>query len=136
MDGCVFCNFKDQGVVVFEDEKCFAAISLNPINKYHVMVIPREHHESLEELSDELAGHLFWVAKKMTRAVRIACSPEAIMRVSDDDIAKKGYNLVPHFKIHIIPRFANDGVKIDWNRKDLMLEEREKIAQEVKNAMQ
>jgi histidine triad (HIT) family protein len=136
MEGCVFCNFADKGVVVYEDEKCFAAISLNPINKYHVMVIPREHHESLVDLPDELAAHLFWVAKKMTRAVRAACQPEAIMRVSNDDIAKKGYNLVAHFKIHIIPRFANDGVKIDWKREDLPLVDRERIAQEVKNAVQ
>lgn len=132
MEGCVFCNFADKGVVVYEDEKCFAAVSLNPINKYHVMVIPREHFESLEDLTDELAAHLFQIAKKMTKAVRLACDPEAIMRVSDDDIAKKGYNLVPHFKIHVIPRFDNDGVKIDWNRKDLPLTERESIAQQVK----
>lgn len=132
MEGCVFCNFADKGVVVYEDEKCFAAVSLNPINKYHVMVIPREHVENTADLSDDLASHLFWVTRKISSAVKTACNPDAIIRISTDDLNKKGYNLVSHFKIHVIPRFDNDGVKIDWNRKDLPLTERESIAQQVK----
>ena len=135
MEACVFCKFADKNVIVYEDEVCFAAVSLNPINRYHVMVIPRNHFEDFVDLPDDLAAHLFVVTKKISLGIRKICTPAAMLHVSDDDIAKKGYNLVPHYKIHVIPRFENDGIKIDWSRSELTLEEREKIAQEVKRGL-
>jgi histidine triad (HIT) family protein len=67
---CVFCNFKDQAVLLYEDSLCFAVISQNPINKHHVLVIPKEHYQNFTELPDELASHIFIVAKKISKAVR------------------------------------------------------------------
>jgi histidine triad (HIT) family protein len=131
MNNCIFCNFRDKEVIVYEDEKCFAAVSLNPINKYHVMVIPKEHFENFVDLPDDLASHIFLIAKKISIAVRKTCHPVAIHHISDDDIQKKGYNLVNHYKLHIIPRFDNDGIKIEWNRQDLDLETRAMIATEI-----
>ena len=132
MDDCVFCNFQDKGVIVYEDEKCFCAVSLNPINKYHLMVIPKEHLENFVDLPDELISHLFIVAKKISLALRKTCKPLAIHHISDDEIGGKGYNLISHYKIHIIPRFENDKVIMEWNRYDLSPQERAKIADEVK----
>jgi histidine triad (HIT) family protein len=132
MKNCVFCDFKDKEVIVYEDDKCFAAISLNPINRYHVMVIPKKHYEDFVDLPDKLASHLFLTAKKLSMAVRKASNPVAIHHISDDDIKKKGYNLVSHYKFHIIPRFKNDKVKMKWDRYDLDASERAKIAKEVR----
>lgn len=132
MKDCVFCNFQDKGVVIYEDDLCYAAVSLNPINKYHVMVIPKKHLESFVDLPNDLVSHLFVVAKRVSMAVRKACNPVAIHHMTDDDIQRRGFNLVSHFKIHIIPRFENDKVKMEWDRQDLSLEEREKVAEEIK----
>ncbi|OGM11419.1 hypothetical protein A2Z22_00880 [Candidatus Woesebacteria bacterium RBG_16_34_12] len=133
MKDCIFCDFKDKEVVIYKDEKCFAAVSLNPINKYHVMIIPKDHYESFIDLPDDLASHIFLIAKKISAAVRKACNPEAIHHISDDDIHKQGYNLVSHYKFHIIPRFKDDKVQIEWNRYDLSLEERIRIAKDIKD---
>ena len=132
MKDCVFCDFKDREVVIYKDGKCFAAVSLNPINKYHVMVIPNEHYENFIDLPDDLASHIFLVAKKLSLAVRKACNPVAIHHISDDDVKKKGYNLVSHYKFHIIPRFENDKVKMEWDRYSLTPKERVVIAGEIK----
>jgi diadenosine tetraphosphate (Ap4A) HIT family hydrolase len=55
-----------------------------------------------------------------------------IHHMSDDDIAKKGYNLISHYKFHIIPRFENDGVEMKWARQDLDLRARAGIASEIR----
>ena len=123
-------------MVVFKDDQCFAAVSKNPINKYHVMVVPKEHYENFVDLPDELTAHIFLVAKKLSAAVRKAAKPEAIIHMSDDDIAKKGYNLVSHFKFHIIPRFANDGIEMKWARQDLDLTARASVASEIKQHLE
>jgi histidine triad (HIT) family protein len=133
MKECVFCNFEDKGAVVYEDAVCFAAVSRNPINKHHVLVIPKQHYKDFVDLPDELASHLFLTTKKLSAAVRATCKPFAIHHISDDDIESKGYNLVSHYKLHIIPRFENDGVKIEWHREDLNLETRSKIALDIKS---
>jgi len=138
MSDCAFCSFKDQEVIIHEDDLCFAAISMNPINRYHVLVIPKEHYENLIDLPDELISHLFVATKKLSSAVRKTCSPSAIQHLTDDDIERKGFNLVAHFKIHIIPRFEDDELEIEWGpgRKDLNLEERGRIARQVKNELE
>jgi len=133
MNDCPFCNFEDKQAVLYEDDLCFAAISRKPINKYHAMVIPKTHHESFVELSDELAAHIFVVAKKVSQAVRKACNPAAVMHVSDDEVAGKGFNLVSHYKFHIIPRFENDSIVIDYHREeDPGIEARARFAEEIR----
>lgn len=114
---CPFCNFKDKKAIIYKDTACFAVISKNPINKFHVLVFPRRHYESFVNLPNKQASAIFLTAKKISLAVRKACKPDAITHISDDDISEKGYNLVRHYKLHIIPRFKNDGVKINWGKK-------------------
>lgn len=133
---CVFCDFKDRKVLIYEDKLCYAIISTSPINKYHVMVIPKRHYQDFIEIPDKLAAHLFVVTKKLSEAVRKACKPQAITHISDDDISRGGWNLVAHYKIHIIPRFKNDKVKIEWNRdKDPGIEARSKFAETIKKKL-
>lgn len=111
---CSFCDFKDKSVMVHDDNVCFAIVGENPINRYHVLVIPKDHYESFIDLPDKVASHIFLVAKKLSKAVREACAPDAVTHLSDDDVSKGGYNMVPHYKFHIIPRFKKDLHLINW----------------------
>ena len=100
--------------MVHDDEVCFAIVSENPINTHHVLVIPKEHYESFIDLPDKLAAHIFLVAKKLSKAIREVCAPDAITHLFDDDVSKGGYNMVSHYKFHIIPRFKEDLHLINW----------------------
>lgn len=115
-ENCPFCGFKDLEVVAYEDELSYAIIPLHPINPYHTLVIPRDHFIDFTDLPDDVATHIFLTAKKISEAIRKVCRPDAITHLSDDDIYRKGYNLMEHYKFHIIPRFYNDNVRIDWGR--------------------
>ena len=44
-------------------------MDINPANKGHVLVIPREHYEGYLDLPDELAGKLAKAAKKIAKSV-------------------------------------------------------------------
>ena len=138
MKDCVFCNYKEGRVVIYEDNTCFAVTSTNPINKYHVLVIPKEHYEDFTELPDALASHIFLVAKKISRAVREVCNPDAITHIFEDDISKSGYNLMGHYKFHIIPRFKEDRDTINWEvlRSEASDETRAQYAQDIKEQLE
>ena len=117
-EACAFCDFKDLGVVVYEDYLSYAVIPLRPINPYHTLVIPKDHFVDFTDLPDDLAAHIFLTAKNISEAIRSICNPDAITHLSDDDIHRKGYNLMEHYKFHIIPRFDNDKVRIDWGNPE------------------
>ena len=132
---CAFCNFKDREVLVYEDKLCYAIISKNPINKYHILVVPINHYQDFVELPNKLVSHIILVAKRISKAVRRACKPDAITHTFDDDISKSGYNLVAHYKFHIIPRFKKDMHLIDWSTlrmNNLSSETRSKFAKDIK----
>jgi histidine triad (HIT) family protein len=130
---CPFCRKIDRPTTIYQDDLVFAIISLRPINSYHVIVIPHEHYEDFVDLPDNLAAHIFIVAKKISKAIRETCHPDAITHLSDDDIRRKGDNLLTHYKFHLVPRFDNDDVEISWNRtKDPGIIIRTKSAEEIK----
>lgn len=117
MNNCPFCYEFDDSLIIHRDELTYSIISLNPINNFHAMVIPHHHYESFVELPNELASHIFLKAKIISKAIREICNPIAMSHLSDDDLAESGINLVPHYKLHIFPRFSDDKVKIEWGRK-------------------
>jgi diadenosine tetraphosphate (Ap4A) HIT family hydrolase len=42
--------------------------------------------------------------------------PDALTLLSDDDLTGTEFNQVAHWKLHLIPRYKDDRVVIDWNR--------------------
>jgi len=61
---CLFCQIIAQQIpatIVQQDEQCIAIRDINPQAPLHVLVIPREHMESLDDASqrdEALLGHL------------------------------------------------------------------------------
>src|SRR5215212_594400 len=68
---CLFCRIVAGEVpadIVYQDERAVAFRDINPQSPVHVLVIPRDHLESLDEatLKDEaLLGHLLRVAARV-----------------------------------------------------------------------
>lgn len=70
-DNCLFCKIitgKIPGDFVHQDDRCVVIRDLHPQAPTHVLVIPREHLESLDDVSqrDEgLVGHLLHVGARV-----------------------------------------------------------------------
>jgi histidine triad (HIT) family protein len=134
---CVFCSYPETTVVVYQDALCFAIVSTSPINQYHLLVIPKQHFVDFVDLPDDMAARIFLVAKRLSQAVRVVCQPDAVTHISDDDPQGKGFNLMSHYKFHIIPRFLDDRVRIDWGREeDPGIRVREGYAAQIKEALE
>jgi histidine triad (HIT) family protein len=133
---CPFCGFDQPKVTVFADENVQAFISLSPINRYHVMVVPRVHYERLSDLPDKILASVMGVVQRVSVAVRTVARPDAVSHLSDDDLTGSGFNLVPHWKMHVIPRYRNDAVVIDWHREaDPGSEVRARYSAEIRRAL-
>ena len=68
---CLFCKIIDgqiSGDFVHKDDRCVVIRDINPQAPTHVLVIPREHMESLDEAGagdEQLLGHLLRIAARV-----------------------------------------------------------------------
>lgn len=75
---CLFCKIRDgqiQAKKVYEDDQCFAIRDLNPQAPTHVLVLPKRHIATLNDLTPDdepLVGHMFVAAKQIARHEGIA----------------------------------------------------------------
>jgi histidine triad (HIT) family protein len=108
----------DPAMTVHDDRLVQAVVSKRPINRYHVIVIPRVHAERLPDLPPDVAAAAIHVAQRIGRAIAEVGAADGITYITEDDLTGQGYNLVAHWKLHVIARYRDDAVRLDWNRQD------------------
>jgi diadenosine tetraphosphate (Ap4A) HIT family hydrolase len=113
-DGCVFCDIvagQAPASVVHEDDAATAFLDIRPLNAGHVLVVPRVHAACLADLDPGLGGHLFGVAQRMAAGLRRSGLPcEGVNLFLADGAA--AFQEVFHVHLHVIPRHAGDGFRI------------------------
>ncbi len=71
---CLFCKIiagEIPGDMVHQDEQCVVIRDINPQAPTHLLVIPREHLESLDDASqrdEALLGHLLRISARMANS--------------------------------------------------------------------
>ena len=97
---CIFCKIinGDFGTeFVYEDENAVVFKDINPKANIHLLVVPRVHVESLNELDDEkLLGKLMMIVKKVTKQLDIKSYRTVI------NTGKEAGQEVFHLHIHIL----------------------------------
>lgn len=84
------------GTFVHRDEHCVAFLSINPLNRGHVLVVPIDEVDHWIDLSDSVRGHLFEVAHRIAQAQSAAFGcPKVGMVIAGHE--------VPHAHIHLVP---------------------------------
>lgn len=70
-DNCIFCQIaggKFKTEFIYTDEKTVAFRDLNPQAPFHILIIPRDHFDSIKDVrSKELIGHLFFVGNLVAK---------------------------------------------------------------------
>jgi len=113
MDDCVFCkivNGQIPSAKIYENEKVLAFLDIAPVNKGHVLIIPKEHYEKLEDMPDNIIKEVFVAAKKISMAIKKGVDCNAINFGMNN--GKEAGQLVMHAHIHVMPRFKGDGLKL------------------------
>jgi histidine triad (HIT) family protein len=107
---CPFCDLihgAGEASMCFEDGDVVAFMDIQPVNAGHVLVVPREHYESLEDIPHALATHLFDVAMRLAPVVKQVGGADG-MNIVVNSGAVAGQDVF-HFHVHVIPRCPDDG---------------------------
>lgn len=101
---CIFCKIAAGSIpadVVFSDDDFVAFRDVHPLAPVHVVIIPRRHIASVNDLTEAdqgLAGRLILVAKKVAEKEKIAASGYRLAINCGPD----GTQAVPHIHLHLL----------------------------------
>ena len=112
---CVFCKIRDgliPSVKVYEDERTFAIMDINPLNEGHLLVIPKAHAATIYDIAEDDLGRSAVIARRIALAAQRALRPDGLNLLQANGAA--AFQSVPHFHLHLIPRWSGDGKGFDW----------------------
>ncbi len=133
MNRCVFCQIierKSSAHIVYETESLISFLDIEPINEGHVLIVPKQHVDTIEKLSDETLADIMGVAKKIVTALK-------------DIYGNKGYSIMQnggkfcdfgHAHFHVFPRYDNDG--FGWTYGNKEKDVNEEIAEKLKDTLE
>jgi histidine triad (HIT) family protein len=114
---CVFCAIASgdhPAEIVLADEVAVAFLDARPVFKGHVLVIPREHYETLADLPAGLVGPLFTRVQRVSAALPAALGAQGTFVAMNNVVSQS----VPHVHVHVVPRTRGDGLRgFFWPRQ-------------------
>lgn len=130
---CIFCKIINGEIPckkVAEDDDFLAILDAFPANIAHTLVIPKKHFANIFDIDEDTLkkGHI--LAKKIALSIKNIYDCDINILQNNGKISGQS---VEHFHIHIIPRYAKDGVVIKSDIININTDEMEKIREKIEN---
>ncbi|MDF2695780.1 MAG: hypothetical protein K0S65_4163 [Labilithrix sp.] len=115
---CVFCKIvagELPSQKIFEDEDTLAFMDINPGTRGHALVIPKPHFVDIHDVTPEALGQMARTAQTVAKAVKRGLRCDGVNLAQSSGAA--AFQTVFHIHIHVLPRYADDGVRLPWVAK-------------------
>lgn len=112
---CVFCKIRDGQIPsfkIYEDARTLGFMDINPVNEGHCLVATKAHAATLFDTAVEDLQAAVATAKKVAEALKATLNPDGLNVLQAN--GKAAFQSVPHFHLHLIPRWEGDGKGFDW----------------------
>jgi histidine triad (HIT) family protein len=110
MADCVFCSIaagETPAEVVLADDLFLAFLDLRPVQKGHVLLIPRQHVATLPDLPAGLRDGFLAHGQRLATAMVEGLGAEGSFVAVNNVVSQS----VPHLHLHVVPRRRGDGLK-------------------------
>lgn len=107
---CIFCRIvagTAPARTVRETETTLAFLDANPLARGHTLVVPKDHHERIADMTHDLASQVFGEVRELVPRIEAAVDADGVT-VGVNDGRAAGQE-VPHVHVHLVPRFDGDG---------------------------
>ncbi|MFH1047655.1 MAG: HIT family protein [Patescibacteria group bacterium] len=111
MTDCIFCKIIAGDIParkVYEDDQVLAFLDIQPVSPGHLLIIPKEHSDSVADMSDDQLQHVFRATRRLGRVVERELGAQGFNIIVNKGPAAG--QLVFHTHIHLIPRTDGDGL--------------------------
>jgi histidine triad (HIT) family protein len=106
----VFCRIiagEQPAHMVFSDDVAVAFLDFRPLFVGHTLVMPRDHHETLDDLPVDLVDPLFRRVRRLSAMMETHLGAQGSFVAMNNRVSQS----VPHLHVHVVPRTKGDGLK-------------------------
>jgi len=104
---CIFCKITSGEIptkIITETENSIAFLDAFPLAKGHTLVIPKNHHEKIQDLTSEENSDLFSTVHKIISKVDTLTGSTLVAIHNGKEAGQE----IPHVHVHLVPRSADD----------------------------
>jgi histidine triad (HIT) family protein len=112
---CLFCKIvagEIPSVRVAEDERTVSFMDINPATRGHALVIPRAHSADLLEVGAEDLTACTLAAQQLAGRAKDVLGADGVNLLNC--CGAVAWQTVFHFHIHVVPRYADDPLRLPW----------------------
>ena len=112
---CLFCKIvagEIPAVKVLEDDVCLAFMDIGPLAEGHVLLIPKTHAVTLDELPSDQAGDMLKHLPALVKAVQTVTACQGVNVLENN--GRAAHQQVMHVHFHLIPRNEGDAFGFNW----------------------
>lgn len=110
MTDCTFCAIAagtTPAHVVLADASVVAFLDARPVFKGHVLLVPREHVQTLADLPARLIEPFFSAVRLVSAVIPVALGAQGTFAGLNNIVSQS----VPHLHAHVVPRTKGDGLR-------------------------
>lgn len=95
-----------------EDERTLTFMDINPATRGHALVIPRTHVRNLLEIDAQDLAAVAAAAQRLAQRMPERLGADGVNLLNSCGSA--AWQTVFHFHLHVIPRYADDPLRLPW----------------------
>ena len=117
---CIFCKIikgEIPSFKVFENNKVFCFLDINPLTKGHTLIVPKKHYENIFDIPEEDLKEIISTAKNLANKFKEKLNAQGVNLVNAS--GETAEQSVFHFHLHLVPRYKDDGLEMNkwWQSK-------------------
>lgn len=135
-NSCIFCKIANGTIPcykVYEDDTVIAFLDVNPASRGHTLVLPKEHFANMTTCPRDILDHTFEVVQLISQAQIAQLGASGCNVITN--IGKAAGQTVKHFHVHVIPRYDDDGLKLDFPPMQLTSGDMENLSSTIRKGM-
>jgi histidine triad (HIT) family protein len=112
---CIFCRIvagELPAQIIAQDDRTVSFMDISPATPGHALVIPREHATDLLEVGPEDLAATIKSAQRLAGLMMERLGADGVNLLNSCRSA--AWQTVFHFHVHVIPRYADDPLKLPW----------------------
>tara|TARA_B100000029_G_C17495161_1_gene930548 strand:+ start:711 stop:1121 length:411 start_codon:yes stop_codon:yes gene_type:complete len=110
---CIFCKIIAKEIpakILYEDDDSISFLDAFPLTLGHTLVIPKKHHEQIQDMPSTVNEKLFVTVQKMIKKINTVKGSTLVLIHNGKDSGQE----IMHVHVHLIPRGSDDsGDKLD-----------------------
>ena len=127
---CIFCKIisgETPARILKETENSISFLDAFPLAKGHVLVIPKNHHQKIQDMNEKENADLFSLVHTMISKVD-SITGASLVAIHN---GKEAGQEVPHVHVHLVPRSKDDSAGAIHSMFDSELELSETEIEEI-----